>query len=78
MKKKLILHLEGEMEDYGKKVQSRIDKLTKKAREAERREHAAVEYANVVCSKKQINTAYNKSGQALDSMDTLAEFGDSC
>ena len=30
---------EGEMEDYGKKVQSRIDKLTKKVREAERREH---------------------------------------
>ena len=27
---------EGEMEDYGKKVQSRIDKLTKKVREAER------------------------------------------
>ena len=44
---------EGEMEDYGKKVQSRIDKLTKKAREAERREQAAVEY-HVVCNKKQI------------------------
>ena len=27
---------ESEMEDYGKKVQSRIDKLTKKLREAER------------------------------------------
>ena len=36
------------MEDYGKKVQSRIDKLTKKAREAERREQAAVEYARGV------------------------------
>ena len=34
-----------EMEDYGKKVQSRIDKLTKKVREAERREQAATEYA---------------------------------
>jgi hypothetical protein len=39
---------EGEMEDYGKKVQSRIDKLTKKVREAERREAAAVEFAQGV------------------------------
>ena len=39
---------EGEMEDYGKKVQSRIDKLTKKVREAERREQAAVEFAQGV------------------------------
>ena len=35
----------SEVEDYGKKVQSRIDKLTKRAREAERREQAAVQYA---------------------------------
>ena len=34
-----------EMDDYGKKVQSRIDKLTKKVREAERREQAAIQYA---------------------------------
>ena len=39
---------EGEMDDYGKKVQSRIDKLTKKVREAERREQAAVQYAQGV------------------------------
>ena len=39
---------EGEMEDYGKKVQSRIDKLTKKLREAERREVAAIDYAQGV------------------------------
>ncbi len=39
---------EGEMEDYGKQVQSRIDKLTKKVREAERREQAAVEFAQGV------------------------------
>ena len=37
-----------EMEDYGKKVQSRIDKLTKKLRESERREQAAIEYAQGV------------------------------
>ena len=34
-----------EVESYSKKVQSRIDRLTKKAREAERREQAALEYA---------------------------------
>jgi hypothetical protein len=39
---------EGEMEDYGKKVQSRIDKLTKRVRESERREQAAIEYAQGV------------------------------
>ena len=39
---------EGEMEDYGKKVQSRIDKLTKKLRESERREAAAIEFAQGV------------------------------
>ena len=37
-----------EVEDYGKKVQSRIDKLTKNLREAERREAAAVQYAQGV------------------------------
>jgi len=37
-----------EMEDYGKKVQSRIDKLTKKLRESERREQAAIQYAQGV------------------------------
>jgi hypothetical protein len=39
---------ETEVEDYGKKVQSRIDKLTKKLREAERREVAAINYAQGV------------------------------
>ena len=37
-----------EVEDYGKKVQSRIDKLTKNLREAERREAAAIDYAQGV------------------------------
>jgi len=39
---------ETEVEDYGKKVQSRIDKLTKKLRESERREAAAIDYAQGV------------------------------
>ena len=37
-----------EMDDYGKKVQSRIDKLTKRVRESERREQAAIQFAQGV------------------------------
>ena len=40
------------LEDYGKGVQSRIAKLTRKMREAERREAAAVEYAAAVEAKR--------------------------
>ena len=43
---------QGEMDDYGKKVQSRIDKLTKKLREAERREQAAIEFAQGLQSEQ--------------------------
>ena len=50
---------QDEVEDYGKKVQSRIDKLTKKAREAERREQAAVEYGTWRTSR--IYTVASKS-----------------
>ena len=39
---------EEELEDYSQSVQRRIDKLTKKMREAERREQAAIEYAKKV------------------------------
>ena len=63
---------EGEMEDYGKKVQSRIDKLTKKAREAERREQAAVEYARGV---QQESESMRQKAQALDT-GYVTEFGD--
>jgi hypothetical protein len=41
------------LEDYSKGVQSRIAKLTRKMREAERREQAAVEYAKAVEEKRQ-------------------------
>jgi len=54
---------EGEMEDYGKKVQSRIDKLTKKVREAERREQAATEYARNVYHE---NKSLQHKAQSLD------------
>ena len=43
------------LEDYSKGVQSRIAKLTRKMREAERREQAAVEYAQAVEKKRQID-----------------------
>jgi len=42
------------LEDYSKGVQSRIAKLTRKMREAERREQAAVEYARAVEEKRQV------------------------
>ena len=43
---------QGETDDYGKKVQSRIDKLTKKLRESERREQAAIEFAQGLQSEQ--------------------------
>ena len=43
-----------ELEDYSKGVQSRIAKLTRKMREAERREQAALDYAQGVEEKRQI------------------------
>ena len=43
-----------ELEDYSKGVQSRIAKLTRKMREAERREQAAVQYAQAVEQKRQL------------------------
>jgi len=45
---------DSELEDYSKGVQSRIAKLTRKMREAERREQAAVEYAQAVEQKRQL------------------------
>ena len=44
---------DSKLEDYSKGVQSRIAKLTRKMREAERREAAAVEYAQAVERKRQ-------------------------
>ena len=39
------------LEDYSKGVQARIAKLTRKMREAERREQAAIDYAKAVEKK---------------------------
>ncbi len=44
---------DSKLEDYSKGVQARIAKLTRKMREAERREQAAVEYAKAVEQKRQ-------------------------
>ena len=44
---------DDKLEDYSKGVQARIAKLTRKMREAERREQAAVEYAKAVEEKRQ-------------------------
>ena len=46
--------LDEELEDYSKRVQSRIAKLTRKMREAERREQAAIEYAKGVEESRRV------------------------
>jgi hypothetical protein len=43
------------LEDYGKGVQARIAKLTRKMREAERREASALEYAKAVETKRKLD-----------------------
>jgi len=59
---------DSKLEDYSKGVQSRISKLTRKMREAERREAAATEYANSLEQARRVDqdrfnkvdTAYTK------------------
>ena len=70
--KEVVAASESEVEDYGRKVQSRIDKLTKKVREAERREQAAVQYAQGVQSESQ---RIRQQAQQLDH-GYVSEFGD--
>ena len=53
---------DDKLEDYSKGVQARIAKLTRKMREAERREKAAVEYAQAVEEKRQaLEKKFNKT-----------------
>ncbi len=64
---------DSKLEDYSKGVQSRIAKLTRKMREAERKEAAALEYAAAVENKrKQDQDRFNK----VDS-DYTAKFEES-
>ena len=61
-----------EHEDYSKKVKRRIDKLTKKAREAERQQQAAVEYARgVQAENNQLRTRVHDLDQGY-----IEEYGD--
>ena len=46
---------DSKLEDYSKGVQSRISKLTRKMREAERREEAAVQYAQALENKRKVD-----------------------
>ena len=53
---------DSELEDYSKGVQARIAKLTRKMREAERREQAAVRYAQGVMQEKtELEKRFNKT-----------------
>ena len=61
---------DSELEDYSKGVQSRIAKLTRKMRDAERREAAAVEYAQAVEQKRRVD---QERFQKVDS-DYTAKF----
>ena len=60
---------EEELEEYSAGVKKRIDKLTKKMREAERREQAAIEYAEA--AKKKFETLKSSTLVQTDTM--LAE-----
>ena len=53
---------DSKLEDYSKGVQARIAKLTRKMREAERREQAAIDYARgVEESKKELESKFKKT-----------------
>jgi hypothetical protein len=55
---------EEELEQYSDKVKKRIDKMTARLREAQRREEAALEYAkNVQSQLQQANQRYQTSDQ---------------
>ena len=67
-----VVHAETEHEDYSKKVKKRIDRLTKKAREAERQQEAALGYA------RQIQAENQQLKSRVDSLDKgyVAEYED--
>ena len=53
---------DGKLEEYSKGVQARIAKLTRKMREAERREQAALDYAKgVEESRKKLESKFKKT-----------------
>ena len=59
--KEVVKEEDTKLEEYSKGVQSRISKLTRKMREAERREGAAVEYAQALeYQRKQDQSQFKK------------------
>jgi hypothetical protein len=61
-----------EHEDYSKKVKKRIDRLTKKAREAERQQDAALQYArNIQAENQELKNRVQNLDQGY-----VAEYGD--
>ena len=62
---------EEELEEYSASVKRRIDKLTRKMREAERREQAAIEYAKNVNDKYKnaVNTGAQKDDYAIKNIE---------
>jgi len=68
----IIVSDDTEHEDYSKKVQRRIDSLTKKAREAERQTESAVNYARNVQAE---NAQLKGRVQDLD-QGYVSEYGD--
>ncbi len=65
---------EEELEEYSQSVKRRIDKLTRKMREAERREQAAIEYAKNVNNKykQAIETGHQKDDVTIQSRENAA------
>ena len=69
-----------ELEDYSQSVKRRIDKLTRKMREAERREQAAIDYAKKVQEQQKILAAQVKQrdtqwiGETEKNLDAQEEF----
>jgi len=66
----------GELKEYSESVKKRIDKLTSKLREAERREHAAIEYAKGVqtqanqAQQRAVSSDYGRLAEAKSRVDT--------
>ena len=65
---------EEELEEYSQSVKRRIDKLTRKMREAERREQAAIEYAKNVNNKykEALETGNQKDDVSIQSRENAA------
>ena len=71
-----------ELENYSDSVKRRIDKLTRKMREAERREQAAIDYAKKVQEQQKVlqaqvqqrdNLYIDETGKKLDAQEEFAK-----